>query len=215
MDNEQLEEGLELNLQYAKRGGLVPTVVQDYYTREVSVLGYADQDALNETVRTGYASFCDKIRVIDILVDCDQDALIFMNVWPAETRYTNYLKKAMNIKYDDKGLVPSIAQDYNTGDILMLGYANQLAIDKTFEKELATFWSTSRKELWTKGEKSGDKLKISAVLANRDQGSVLYVVEMVGDGACHTKKEKEGIARRSCFYRRIMDGRLEFIEGMQ
>ena len=77
---------------------------------------------------------------------------------------------------------------------------------------MATFWSTSRNELWTKGETSGDFLKIIEILTDCDQDALVYRVEPQGAGACHTKDREKGVARKSCFYRRLnlATRRLEF-----
>ncbi len=101
------------------------------------------------------------------------------------------------------GFLPCVVQDVTNGRILMLGYVNQQALDTTLEKGMATFWSTSRSELWTKGETSGDFLKIVEVLTDCDQDALIYRVEPQGQGACHTKDPNTGKARKSCFYRKI------------
>ena len=85
------------------------------------------------------------------------------------------------------GLLPCVVQNVADGDILMLAYVNQEAVDATMEKGMATFWSTSRNELWTKGETSGDFLKIVEILTDCDQDALIYKVTMQGQGACHTK----------------------------
>ncbi len=101
------------------------------------------------------------------------------------------------------GFLPCIVQDVNNGQILMLGYANHLAVETTLDKGMATFWSTSRNELWTKGETSGDYLKIVEILTDCDQDALVYRVEPQGQGACHTKDPASGLARKSCFYRKV------------
>ena len=101
------------------------------------------------------------------------------------------------------GLLPCVVQNVADGDILMLAYVNQEAVDATMEKGMATFWSTSRNELWTKGETSGDFLKIVEILTDCDQDALIYKVTMQGQGACHTKHPETGRARKSCFYRRL------------
>ena len=110
------------------------------------------------------------------------------------------------------GFLPCIVQNVADGRILMLGYVNQLALDTTLEKGMATFWSTSRNELWTKGETSGDFLKIVEVLTDCDQDALVYRVEPQGQGACHTKDPNTGEARKSCFYRTLdlSTGKLAF-----
>ena len=108
------------------------------------------------------------------------------------------------------GLLPAIAQDNETKEVLMLGYVNQLAIEKTIELGYATFWKTSTNKLWTKGLTSGDKLRIEEIRIDCDQDAILYLVTKEGAGACHTQ-EPNGQNRNSCFYRRIKQGKLEFI----
>jgi phosphoribosyl-AMP cyclohydrolase len=110
---------------------------------------------------------------------------------------------AINIQFKKRGgLIPAIAQDAVSGEILMIGSANQEAFDKTLELGLATFYSTSRNELWTKGLTSGDYLEITDVLVDCDQDALIYQVIRKGSGACHTKSAN-GKARRSCFYRKL------------
>ncbi len=101
------------------------------------------------------------------------------------------------------GLVPAVVQDVRDGRILMLAYVNELALTTTFEKGMATFWSTSRNELWTKGETSGDYLKIVEILTDCDQDALVYRVEPQGGGACHTRDPESGKTRSSCFYRKV------------
>ena len=101
------------------------------------------------------------------------------------------------------GLVPAVVQDVADGRILMLAYVNQQALQTTLEKGMATFWSTSRNELWTKGETSGDYLKIIDIYTDCDQDALIYRVEPQGGGACHTKDPESGQTRSSCFYRKL------------
>ncbi len=101
------------------------------------------------------------------------------------------------------GLVPAVVQDVADGRILMVAYVNELALKTTFEKGMATFWSTSRDELWTKGETSGDFLKIVKIFTDCDQDALIYQVEPQGGGACHTKDPETGKTRETCFYRKI------------
>lgn len=98
------------------------------------------------------------------------------------------------------GLLPVIVQDARTGQILMLGYANEEALNHTIKSKLATFYSTSRKEIWTKGLTSGDQLRVLNIFTDCDQDAIIYQVEMLGSGACHTKNQ-ESKSRKSCFYR--------------
>lgn len=100
------------------------------------------------------------------------------------------------------GLVPGVVQDAATGEVLMLGWVNQEAWEKTLSGGFATFWSTSRNELWEKGATSGDRLKIVEVRIDCDEDAVLYRVELQGTGACHTRNSA-GQTRATCFYRRV------------
>ena len=112
-----------------------------------------------------------------------------------------------------EGLLPVIVQDILTKEILMLGYANEAAIEETLTSGLATFWSTSRQELWTKGKTSGDYLKIEEIRTDCDQDAIIYLVAPQGEGACHTKNSK-GKTRKSCFYRKVSTSNsLVFLEG--
>jgi len=108
-------------------------------------------------------------------------------------------------------VLPVVVQDANTGEVLIVAYANQEALDYTLAHEIAAFWSTSRNELWVKGATSGDHLRLVEVRVNCEQNSLLYLVEPLGKGACHTK-DAAGRTRTSCYYRRIdTSGTLEFV----
>ena len=108
------------------------------------------------------------------------------------------------IDFEKRGeFVPAVVQDVADGRILMVAYVNELALKTTFEKGMATFWSTSRNELWTKGETSGDFLKIVEILTDCDQDALVYRVEPQGGGSCHTKDPDTGKTRASCFYRKV------------
>ena len=107
------------------------------------------------------------------------------------------LKKVASCGED---LIPAVAQDIDTGEVLIVGYANELALQTARAEKMATFWSTSRNELWIKGKTSGDFLEIHEIRVNCEQNSVLYRVRPKGKGACHTK-DSTGQARRGCYYR--------------
>jgi phosphoribosyl-AMP cyclohydrolase len=107
-------------------------------------------------------------------------------------------------------VVPVAVQDADTREVLIVAYANEAALKHTLAHGIATFWSTSRNELWVKGTTSGDTLKIVEVRVNCEQNSLLYLVRPNGSGACHTKGA-DGKSRSSCYYRRLADGRLEFV----
>nr|WP_299382221.1 phosphoribosyl-AMP cyclohydrolase [Allomuricauda sp.] len=114
------------------------------------------------------------------------------------------------------GLLPVAVQETSSGQLLMLGSVNEEAFKKTLETKLATFWSTSRNELWTKGETSGDLLRIDKILIDCDQDALVYQVTLLGDGVCHTY-DLQGSHRKACFYRELNmeQGSLRFIEDMQ
>ncbi|HPY91311.1 MAG TPA: phosphoribosyl-AMP cyclohydrolase [Lentisphaeria bacterium] len=103
------------------------------------------------------------------------------------------------------GLIPAIAQDWQTGEVLMLAYINQEAWEKTLQTGIATYWTRSRRKLWVKGESSGNIQKIKEILVDCDLDTVIFKIEQVGDAACH-----EGF--RSCFFRRVeADGSLTIV----
>ena len=120
-------------------------------------------------------------------------------------------KKLQKIAQFGAEVLPAVAQDINTGEVLILGYVNELALKKAQETGMATFWSTSRNELWIKGKTSGDFLKLEEIRVNCEQNSLLYRVTPQGKGACHTKNV-DGIARKGCYYRKISaNNKLKFI----
>lgn len=93
------------------------------------------------------------------------------------------------------GLVPAVIQDADTREVLMVGFMNQEALDRTMSSGFATFFSRTRGTLWTKGETSGNRLKVERVFIDCDVDTVLVSVTRLGDGnVCHT-------GERSCFYR--------------
>ncbi len=96
-------------------------------------------------------------------------------------------------KFDASGLVAAIAQDAETGEVLMLAWMNAEALARTLETRRATYWSRSRGEIWVKGETSGHTQDVVEVRVDCDQDAVLLKVRQTG-GACHTGRE-------SCFYR--------------
>ncbi len=99
-------------------------------------------------------------------------------------------------RFNDDGLITAIAQDADTGDILMLAHMNAQALQKTIETGKSHFWSRSRQELWLKGETSGNVLFVEEILTDCDQDAILLKVRLEGKGACHTGKY-------SCFYRKV------------
>ncbi len=99
----------------------------------------------------------------------------------------------MPLKFDDRGLIPAIIQDDETGDVLMLGWMNEASLQATRERGQVVFWSRSRQELWHKGATSGDYLEVRSIAADCDEDALLVRVKMLGKGVCHT-------GARSCFF---------------
>lgn len=102
----------------------------------------------------------------------------------------------MDIRYDEKGLIPAIAQDIATGEVLMLAYMNKEAVDLTLETGIAHYYSRSRKSLWKKGETSGNIQKVRGFYYDCDGDTILLKVDQTGV-ACHT-------GSYSCFFNRVM-----------
>lgn len=135
------------------------------------------------------------------------------------TRKKNELEEELilNPQFSKRGgILPVVLQETSTGQILMLASINEEALNKTLETQLATFWSTSRNTLWTKGETSGDMLKIDNILIDCDQDALIYQVTLLGEGVCHTYN-RNGNHRKACFYRELNTNQkdLQFIKGMQ
>ncbi len=102
------------------------------------------------------------------------------------------------------GLVPAIVQDHETGDVLMLGYMNRDAWEKTLETGNATYFSRSRKSLWVKGETSGNIQRVKEVWIDCDKDTVLLRIEQIGSAACHT-------GHRSCFHMRLVNDKINTV----
>jgi phosphoribosyl-ATP pyrophosphohydrolase/phosphoribosyl-AMP cyclohydrolase len=98
------------------------------------------------------------------------------------------------ICYDERGLVPAIAQDYLDGTVLMMAWMNQESLQKTLETGETWYWSRSRRELWHKGATSGHIQKVRSIRYDCDSDALLLSIEQIGDIACHT-------GERSCFHR--------------
>ncbi len=112
--------------------------------------------------------------------------------------------KLKQIASNDENVIPVAVQNVETGDVLIVAYVNQKALDYTIENKVAAFWSTSRNELWVKGSTSGDTLELVDVRVNCDQNSLLYRVIPKNINACHTD-------RPTCYYRTISRGQLKLI----
>ncbi|GKS68940.1 phosphoribosyl-AMP cyclohydrolase [Nitrosomonas sp. PY1] len=103
------------------------------------------------------------------------------------------------INWSDDGLIPVIAQEVDTGKVLMFAWMNRDGLKLTVEKKEAVYWSRSRKKLWHKGEESGHTQKIKAIYLDCDEDVLLLVVEQTGGIACHT-------GRHHCFFQKLEDG---------
>ncbi|WP_114965131.1 phosphoribosyl-AMP cyclohydrolase [Alkalilacustris brevis] len=102
------------------------------------------------------------------------------------------------LRYDAAGLIPAIAQDHATGEVLMMAWMNRDAVARTLETGRVTYWSRSRQAFWIKGESSGHVQKLVEMRIDCDRDCLLVQVDQTGP-ACHTN-------RRSCFYTAIRDG---------
>jgi phosphoribosyl-AMP cyclohydrolase len=109
--------------------------------------------------------------------------------------------KLVAIGAADQRVVPVVLQHADSGDVLYVGYANDEALRETLATRRAVLWSTSRDELWRKGETSGDILDLVEVRVNCEQNSLLYRVRPRG-GVCHTR-DVDGQTRATCYYRRL------------
>jgi len=102
----------------------------------------------------------------------------------------------LRLRFNEEGLIPVVAQDYRTGEIRMLAWANEEAVKKTLEQGYAHYYSRSRRSLWKKGESSGETQRIREVRVDCDEDALLYVVDQELNKACHT-------GERSCFFRTL------------
>ena len=108
-------------------------------------------------------------------------------------------------------VLPVVVQDVDSKEVLVVAYANKEALEHSLKTGVATFWSTSRNELWIKGATSGDTLQLVDVRVNCEQNSLLYLVRMPGGGVCHTK-DASGKTRKTCYYRSLKEGKLTFLK---
>ena len=100
------------------------------------------------------------------------------------------------------GLVPTIVQDFHTGEVLMLAFMSEEAWLETLRTGLATYWSRTRQELWVKGKTSGNVQRVKEIRIDCDDDTVLLKVDQVGGAACHT-------GYRSCFFKKVKDGTIQ------
>lgn len=103
-----------------------------------------------------------------------------------------------SLKYDDKGLIPAIAQDHASGEVLMMAWMNAESLTRTLETGQVTYWSRSRAAFWAKGESSGHVQRLVEARIDCDRDCLLLLVDQTGP-ACHTM-------RRSCFYTALREG---------
>ena len=106
------------------------------------------------------------------------------------------------INFNEAGLIPAIAQDFETNEILMVAWMNKEAFELTLEKKQAVYYSRSRNKLWFKGEESGNMQIVKDVYTDCDSDVILLKVEQVGGIACHTGRE-------SCFFQKIDGEKIE------
>lgn len=109
------------------------------------------------------------------------------------------------INWNAEGLVPAIAQDWQTGEVLMLAWMNREALERCVAEQRAVYWSRSRQALWRKGESSGHVQHLKSLHLDCDGDTVLLKVEQVGGIACHT-------GRRHCFFRELRDHQWQAVE---
>jgi len=112
---------------------------------------------------------------------------------PADLTAFNQSIPIEQIRYDERGLVPAIVQDYLDGTVLMMAWMNRESLEKTLSTGRTWFWSRSRSELWPKGETSGHVQNVKSMRYDCDSDALLITVEQIGDIACHT-------GERSCFH---------------
>lgn len=103
---------------------------------------------------------------------------------------------SQQLKLNDQGLIPAIAQDWKTGEVLMMAWMNRESVELSVQEGRAVYWSRSRQVLWRKGEESGHVQVLKELRLDCDADTLLLKVEQVGGIACHT-------GRRSCFYQRL------------
>ena len=135
-----------------------------------------------------------------------------MNLLEEGTALSLDFKKLSSIADKNLDVIPVVLQHAETGEVLFIGYANDLALHEALKIREAVLWSTSRNELWRKGATSGDVLDLVEVRVNCEQNSLLYRVVPRKGGVCHTK-DQDGNARQQCYYRKLQDSvtELEFV----
>ena len=118
------------------------------------------------------------------------------------------LKAALDaVSFDDQGLLPAIAQQHDSGEVLMMAWMNRAALEQTITSGRVHYWSRSRQRLWAKGESSGQTQTLVEIRLDCDGDTLLLLVDQTGV-ACHT-------GRRNCFYRALREGGLETIAEVE
>jgi len=112
-------------------------------------------------------------------------------------------EKLRQIADTGQNVIPVVVQHATTKDVLVIAYTNDLALEETQKTGIATFWSTSRNELWVKGNTSGNYLKLVEIRVNCEENSLLYLVEPLGHGVCHVLNPETGQHWDTCFYRSL------------
>ncbi len=108
----------------------------------------------------------------------------------------------VDLKFDERGLITVVAQDYRTGEVRMVAWANKEAVEKTLETGYAHYFSRSRGRIWKKGETSGEFQRVREVRVDCDGDTLIYVIDQEKNRACH-------LGERNCFFRRIDGSRVE------
>ncbi|PLX60057.1 phosphoribosyl-AMP cyclohydrolase [Sedimenticola selenatireducens] len=108
-----------------------------------------------------------------------------------------------SLPYNSDGLIPAIAQQHDTGEVLMMAWMNRVSLDETLEKGRVCYWSRSRQKLWRKGESSGQVQLLKDMRFDCDGDTILLLVDQTGP-ACHT-------GRRTCFYNAVRGDRVEVV----
>ncbi len=120
----------------------------------------------------------------------------------------------LDLQFEKRGgTIPVAVQETSTGQILMLASVNKVAFEYAIKYKIAAFFSTSRNQLWIKGETSGNYLRLDKIMVDCDQDALVYQVRLEKGGVCHTLG-RDGRNRKSCFYRSLntIDNLLEFLE---
>ena len=125
-----------------------------------------------------------------------------VNKFPVPDDIINFVLNQLN--FNTKGLIPAVAQQYNTNELLMMAWMNKESIKKTLRLGNVYYWSRSRQALWRKGEKSGQTQSLFEFRWDCDSDTILILVNQIGV-ACHT-------GRKNCFYNAIRDGKILTIE---